>query len=89
MADSLPSETPVAQNNADISEFCNYLIRYVSCLYEDKNETPAALRDAIKDSESIECISKFICDPKITTLFIKRISIKGIFLNIRNRTFFS
>ena len=80
MSENLPSDILAVQNNADISEFCNYLKRNVCCLIEDNDDTPKSLHDAIKDSESIECIKKFISDPKTTTLFIQRISIKGLIL---------
>ena len=71
---------PSSRNYAEVSDFCNYLKRTVGFHIEDNEDTPKSLTDCLKEADSIEYIRKFIRDPQTSTLFIQRISVKGIYL---------
>ena len=72
------SDIPSTQVIIEVSAFANYLRRVIPVLLEDGDDTPAALVNAVKEKQAIECMKRFLCDPQIPVLYIQRTSTKGI-----------
>ena len=62
---------------SDLGKFVVYLRRAVPMLLEDAKDTPEAFAAALDERAAVDCMRRFLGDPKVPVMFVQRHSAKG------------